>query len=90
MILKLLFDKGVIVYDGFRRVRYQWIANSEEFEKIDTDATWIESSVGLCKSVLIIGQREDVDKADFDDFSIKTNCTVYLLNNEGKTIERIN
>lgn len=81
-------EHGALFYDGFEKIRYEY-KTSEELEKIDTNAVWYDSKVTLAKGIIIIGRRGS--KIDLDcEFSIKTNGDVYLLNDEGKTIERIN
>jgi len=89
MILKLLWDKGCILYDGFEKVHYEHL-NSEDFNKFDTQASWIDSKETLGKSLIVLARRKVPNEAGEVEFSVKTNAVTYLLNDEGKTIERIN
>jgi len=88
MIVKIIQEKGALFYDGFEKIRYEY-KTSEELEQFDTDATWIDSRVTLAKGMVIVGRRKPIIGTD-PEFTIRTNGEVYLLNDEGKTIERIN
>ena len=88
MIVKIITDDGSLFYDSFLKLNCKYL-NSEQFNIYDTDATWVISKETLAKSVLLVGCRKSQSNVT-DEYTIKTNATVYLLNDEGKTIERIN
>lgn len=95
MILKVICEKEAIVYDGFELVRFKSI-NSDEFNQhtkgvegvLAVGASWIDSERSLAHSVLIIARPKDYPAKH--EFTLATNCVAYLLNDEGKTVERIN
>jgi len=86
MIVKIIQENGALFYDGFEKIRYEY-KTSEEMETIDTNAMWINSKLPL-SGILIIGRRKPIIGTD-PEFTIRTNGETYLLNDEGKTIERI-
>ena len=93
MIVKLLFNKGCILYDNFERVHYQHIENKEmDKHARDCDSSWFEEKSQSSHFLLICGRKRSKRDENLSEklFSIMTNCAVYLLNDDGKTIEKIN
>lgn len=85
MIVKILYDKGAVVYDSFEKVSYKHYS-AEEIKKFNVDAFWAEDcNKGNAYQILIIGKKKNGE-----EFSIASPNVVYLLNDEGKTIERLN
>ncbi len=89
MIIKILWKNGCILYDGFERINYE-TKNSEDAAKLDVNASWVDSGLTLAKSVLILARSKEPNQYGDIECSILTNCVTYILNDEGKTIERIN
>jgi hypothetical protein len=95
MVIKVLWQNETVIYDGFEMVRFRSI-NSEQFEKhvkgdtgfLAATHSWLDSKRSLALSMLLIAKPKDTVKKE--EFIVATNCVVYLLNDEGKTIERIN
>jgi hypothetical protein len=93
MIIKIITkDKDSqpsIFYDGFNKVAYRYI-NDIDADKIETDATWFVNGKfccgDKCAAVILI----NANRLNGEEFTVKTNAITYLLNDEGKTIERIN
>ena len=91
MIVKLLCNKDSILYDNFERIHYRHIENGKMKEQ-DCDATWFEENTQSTHFILICGRKRSKREEDLSEklYSIMAQCPVYLLNDEGKTIERIN
>ena len=85
MIVKICikeFEKQpTALYDGFENLVYEYISE-EQASKLNPDANWVVSEIG--DSYVVISRSKP------DPFSIVTNGVVYILNDAGKTIERIN
>lgn len=93
MIVKILFDKGFVLYDNFERVHYQHVENKKIKEHAcNCDASWFEENSQTTHFILICGRKRTKRDENLSEklYGIMANCAVYLLNDEGKTIERIN
>ena len=79
---------GWIFYDSLRKVHSEH-TKWHVIKEWELNATWLGKTDGVVdeakENVLLIrGDR------DGEDFSVVTNTATYLLNDDGKTIERIN
>jgi len=89
MIVKIKSEKGKaklngwIFYDGLTRVHYDFV-DEDSVKDHEVNARWLDESDG--NAVLLISAL----KRDGQEFAIITNRSTYLLNDEGKTIERLN
>lgn len=84
MIVKIKHINSWIFYDKLEKVRYDK-ASIVEFIDDVPDVSWINEKSGSTDAVLL-----KTRKINDTEFIILANETVYLLNDEGKTIERIN
>jgi hypothetical protein len=82
MIIKIKHKDSWIFYDELSKVRYE-TASITNFISIETDANWITE--GSTDAVLIHSRKKNGE-----EFVILANERTYLLNDEGKTIERLN
>ena len=92
MILKIHVGTGWVVYDGFDKVHYRHLP-MEELKQFDVDATWWEDKEPNRNThgILITARKRHPDEKRLSlDFAIRTNSCVYLCNDKGETIERIN
>ena len=92
MIIKILWKNSWIFYDGFEKIRYEFIEKNKIDEIDFIDARWDSENSKSSHFLMMIGRKrlENDRGAPGREFTIITNCSVYLLNDEGKTIERIN
>ena len=88
MIVKICVKKfeklekqPTVLYDKFENLVYEYISE-EQAKNLDPDANWVVSELG--DSYVVISRSKP------GPFSIVTNGVVYILNDAGKTIERIN
>jgi len=96
MIVKIIFDSDIVMYDNFERVMYKRI-NKDKI-KGQADSYWLskkEDSESQPKLPIQICCRKRSKRDDKDNlggllFAVITDCPTYLLNDDGKTIERIN
>ena len=95
MILKISTEnKGWVVYDNFDKVQYKHL-KYKEAKQLDTDARWLyeasEDEETVCVYISAKKIRVDKDEERLGlEFSIVASGLVFLCNDEGKTIERIN
>ena len=91
MIVKIVTkNDGCIIYDNFERIRYKTI-DFKSAQELDTDAKWLEDifKTELCVWITAKRRPTDEDRCGLD-FTISASGRVFLCNDEGKTIERIN
>lgn len=96
MIVKIKHEDSWVVYDNFVKVRYSHF-RGEEANNIaieNFDANWISSKPYIEMqpepTIVSINARLKSDTNEHREFTILANEKVYLLTDEGKTIERIN
>ena len=87
MIVKIKSEKkaklnGWIFYDGLTRVHYDFV-DEASVKDYEVDARWFDAEDGVALLIRAL-------KRDGQEFLVLTNRTTYLLNDEGKTIERLN
>lgn len=86
MILKIKYENGWIFYDQFIKIRYEYKEDIVKWDDKLYDVVWNDQETeGCTKYVSIVGRLKNGN-----EFSIASYGTTYLLNDEGKTIERIN
>ena len=97
MIVKIRWNCGWILYDDFDKVHYKFYSR-ENAEKENALVEWFELDEDKkfrtnkpLQSVLVLycRTRDKSGSVDRKQVSIKTDCPVYLLNDEGKTIEKL-
>ena len=91
MIVKIVTkNDGCIVYDNFERVRYKTI-DFKTAQELDADAKWLEELFKNDFCVLIFAKRRPTDEDRLGlDFGIVASGRVFLCNDQGQTIEKIN
>jgi hypothetical protein len=82
MIVKIRCEEKWIFYDGFEKVSYEYLGT--KIPHPDTDASWYGQKSNSDVDILIIGRKGN------EETSIGANQCVYLCNDEGKTIEKLN
>jgi hypothetical protein len=89
MIVKIKANKGWLFYDGFEKIHHEGISR-EQATKIEPNAIWCEDNSecegSKCPEFIILY----ASKRGNEPYSLVTNQITYLLNDEGKTIERLN
>jgi len=76
---------GWIFYDGLSRVHYDFVP-ADSVKSYEINATWVdEDEEAIGNTALLVRALKNGQ-----EFLIITNRTTYLLNDEGKTIERLN
>ncbi len=93
MIIKIVTkNEGCIVFDGFSKIRYKSLSFAEA-QKLDTDVNWLEDIFKEELCVWITGEEKFPSKDKLrsgTELSIVASGRVYLCNDEGKTIEKLN
>lgn len=84
MIVKIKHKNSWVFYDELSRINYKKVS-IVDILKTKNDVEWINEESGSLDSVVMFTR-----KTNGEEFIIFANEGVYLLNNEGKTIERIN
>ena len=99
MIIKIRWNNSWVIYDGFDKVHYEHYA-PENAKKVQAQSEWMQSEKDkqerlnkpvfsvvriICRKVCSSGGERLGPQRTY-----KTDCPVYLLNDEGKTIEKIN
>ena len=90
MIVKIAQDKSWVIYDNFVRIHYEQ-TTVKEAEKSDPDAIWFDTAKRSGRCLMITACRKAVgqDKKGHQ-IRILADSVVYLCNDDGKTIERLN
>lgn len=89
MILKIQQKNGWVIYDNFEKIRYEHY-KLENVPTWDVNAIWCEKQKGKETVCVHIIARKNITSNELLEFSILADTKVYICNNEGKTIERIN
>lgn len=79
-------------FDGFRKVSQVWYKTMEEMPEFSNEITYYainRNEKDRLPFMLTCSSKHDGNFAK-DDYRIFTNQEAYLLNDEGKTIERLN
>jgi len=94
MIVKILYQDYWVFYDDFEMVRYNHFdeldAYGHKAELPESDSEWIDQYKGKHDYVHVKARRRKTGQKIGEKFTILANNIVYLCNDEGKTIERIN
>lgn len=85
MILKIRDRNGWVIYDNVEKVRYQYY-KYEDLKVQDYDEFWGSEEVKKKSPIVVIVYRRKYGT----DKTVWFTNTVYLCNDNGKTIERIN
>ena len=84
MIVKIKHKESWVFYDRLSKIRYE-VSSITNFISVETDANWVNEDSGTTDAVLIHSR-----KINGEEFIILANEKIYLLNDEGKTIEKLN